>query len=371
MLTNGNFRMMHRASMLLASLAFSSGPVLAQSNVTIYGNLDTGIHVSNKSWDAETNTNQGKKIAFVSSGLEPSYIGFTGSEDLGGGWKAKFQLESGISLANGGFDNSDGGIFGREAWVGIGSDQYGEIHAGLQVAPFVWATFYADPRNMYQFGSAITVYGDNTFTGIAALNAITYVSPKIYGFSARVMYVLGGVAGNYDAGRQYSAYLRYDYGGLSVIGAIEDASGNSDTELSNTLFLMPVEGRLLAAMYKYNTVTFKAGFTNYKAPETFDFGLVGGGDNNIWSAGFDWMATPAVDVNAGVYYSYDPHDSKNHGVMGAMGVEYLLSKRTRLYAEAGIANNHGRSVLGLESEGGLQAGNGTTVGAVFGVIQRF
>ncbi|WP_235994025.1 porin [Paraburkholderia solitsugae] len=357
--------------MLLAGLSLSVNASWAQSNVIIYGNLDAGLYVSNKSWDAATNTNEGSRFAFTSSGLEPSYIGFLGQEDLGGGWKAKFKLESGISLANGGFDNSDGGIFGRYAYVGIGSDKYGEIHAGLDVAPFVWAVYYADPRSMYQFGSAITVYGDNTFTGIAALNAITYVSPKIYGFSARVMYVLGGVPGNFNAGRQYSAFLRYDYGGLSLIGAIEDASESSDTLLDNTLFQMPVEGRLLAAMYKFDDLTFKASFTNYKAPETFDYGLVGGGDNNIWTAGFDWMAVPTVDINAGVYYSRDPHNSQNHGVMSALGVQYLLSKRTRLYAQAGIANNHGRSVLGLESEGALQAGNGTTVGGIVGMIQRF
>jgi predicted porin len=371
-----------RVSIATAGAVLSASPAWAQSSVTLYGNLDAGLYYSNKSWQLggtgtnPTFTNTGGKVAFVSSGLEPSFFGLMGSEDLGGGWRAKFRLESGISLANGGFDNSDGGIFGRHAWVGLASDKWGEVDAGLQVSPFVYAVFDLDPRNMYQFGSAITVYGDNTFDGIAAMNAVTYISPNLSGFSTRAMFAFGNEAGNFSEGRQYAINVRYDYGGFSAVAAIADANADPDATLPTSVFLGTYEGRLIGAMYKWKDVTVKASFTSYKGPEIVSVpnSLISGGDNNVWSAGFDWTAGPGINIQTGVYYSYDPHNSQNHGVMAATGVSYSLSKRTDLYAEVGAANNHGRSVLGLQSEadgGQLEAGNGTTIGTAIGMIHRF
>jgi predicted porin len=121
--SSGVFRLAVKQIVVL--LAVSSLPatgVWAQSSVTLYGVLDAGLMFTNKSYDPATGQNGGKQFEMISSGLEPSVFGLTGQEDLGGGLKAKFKLESGISLANGGFDNTNGGLFGRQAWLSLDSN---------------------------------------------------------------------------------------------------------------------------------------------------------------------------------------------------------------------------------------------------------
>jgi hypothetical protein len=59
-------------------------------------------------------SNSGSAIAMTDSGIGPSEFGIKGTEDLGGGMKANFDLESGISVANGGLGNGTGNFFGRQ-----------------------------------------------------------------------------------------------------------------------------------------------------------------------------------------------------------------------------------------------------------------
>lgn len=71
----------------------------AQSNVTIYGIVDAGVEYVNHASD------NGGAARAVSGGKNTSRFGFKGSEDLGNDLKAVFQLESGINLVNGQFDD--------------------------------------------------------------------------------------------------------------------------------------------------------------------------------------------------------------------------------------------------------------------------
>ncbi|MGQ7937563.1 porin [Paraburkholderia sp. D1E] len=355
---------------MVAGVALLPMAAYAQGSVTLYGTLDSGLLYTNKSLSPTTGLNTGKQFEFVSSGTEPSVFGLAGQEDLGGGLQAKFKLESGISLANGGFDNTNGGIFGRQAWLSL-SNYLGELKAGLQFSPFILAVYDTDPRSMSQFGSAITIYASNTFTGTFSSNAISYKTPRIAGFTGSFMYSLGGVPGNFQAGRSYSASLKYEYGGLVVNAAILDASGGGDATVSNTLFEMPVEGRTVGASYRFSNWTVKASFTSYKAPETVLNGVQGGGNNNIWGGGFDYQATPFLDIDAGVWYIRNPNESNNHALVSALGTTYSLSKRTALYAQVGVVNNHGREAFGLDVDGALQGPPGTTVGGGVGILHKF
>jgi len=368
--SSGVFRFAVKRIAVLVAVSSLPATVWAQSNVTLYGVLDAGLLYTNKSFNPATGQNGGKQFEMVSSGMEPSFFGLTGQEDLGGGIKAKFKLESGISLANGGFDNTNGGLFGRQAWLSIASN-VGELKAGLQFSPFILALFDSDARNMAQFGSNITVYANNTFTGTFVSNAVSYTSPKIVGFTASLMYALGGVPGDFKAGRQYSASLKYEGAGLLVNAAVYDASAGNDTSLNNTLFEVPVIAKTFGLGYTISSFTVKGSYTNYKAPMTTVDGLVGGGDHDVWNLGFNYFVTPALNVNSGVWYLRDRHDSSTHGLLFALGTQYSLSKRTSLYAQFGVTNNHGRSTLGLDLDGAMQGVQGTTVGGGIGVLHRF
>ena len=94
---------------LLAGLitACCAAPVLAQSNITIYGIADAGIHVSSNG--------EGTKTKLVSGIADGSRLGFKGTEDLGGGYKAIFNIESRIELDTGG--NQAGNISDNQGFA--------------------------------------------------------------------------------------------------------------------------------------------------------------------------------------------------------------------------------------------------------------
>ncbi|HEV7390011.1 MAG TPA: porin, partial [Burkholderiales bacterium] len=102
---------MKRSSIGAVSLtAFAlSGAAHAQSSVTLYGIVDAGIEYVNHASD------DGGAARLVSGGKNTSRFGFKGSEELGGGLKAIFQLESGINIANGQLDDGPNALFDRRA----------------------------------------------------------------------------------------------------------------------------------------------------------------------------------------------------------------------------------------------------------------
>jgi predicted porin len=351
--------------LLLPAAAF------AQSSVTLYGTLDAGMLYTSQSPSPTTGQNAGKQFQFINSGSIASRFGLTGQEDLGGGTLLKFKLESGISLANGGFDNSNGNFFGRQAWGALSTANLGTVTVGLQYTPLFFALLDTDPRGLSQFASALTVYSANTLAGFFVSNAITYTSPTIYGLSGSVMYALGNVAGNFQAGRSYSAALKYEYGGLLVNASIFDSSDGGDKTIDENLFELPAEVRTVGASYRYGKWAVKASYTNYKAPETDLDGLLGGDNNYVWSAGIDYEVTPLVKLTSGVYYIRDKNDSNNHALVSSLGADYSLSRRTSLYAQVGIVNNHGREAQGMSIDGALEGLPGTTVGTDVGIVHRF
>src|SRR5580698_1592585 len=96
----------------------------AQSSVTLYGVIDTGLVFAN---------NQGGHSSWqeTSAATENTVYGLKGSEDLGGGLHAIFKLENGFNLNNGSLFNA-GDAFGEQAYVGVQSDQFGTVLLGRQ-----------------------------------------------------------------------------------------------------------------------------------------------------------------------------------------------------------------------------------------------
>jgi predicted porin len=89
---------------LAVSAAFAA-PVFAQNTVTLYGLIDEGFDY--------TNSVGGKSLSELQSGYaQGSRWGLKGTEDLGGGLKAVFQLENGFNVNNGKL--GQGGLCGFE-----------------------------------------------------------------------------------------------------------------------------------------------------------------------------------------------------------------------------------------------------------------
>src|ERR1700761_4365986 len=96
---------LHAAGLMLAALPCAAR---AQSSVTLYGVIDAGVtYVSNAGGAHQVKFDDGVSYA--------NRWGIKGTEDLGGGLKAVFALESGFHLGNGQISNG-GALFGRAAF---------------------------------------------------------------------------------------------------------------------------------------------------------------------------------------------------------------------------------------------------------------
>ncbi|WP_240202681.1 MULTISPECIES: porin [Burkholderia] len=335
-----------------------SQQAFAQSSVTLYGSLDAGLLYTSR-----TAGGGAHQFSMVDSGTSASEFGIRGSEDLGGGLKAIFVLESGISTSNGGFSNSNGNFFGRKAWFGIKGD-FGTVQAGLQYSPFVLSIINSDPRNVSFFGSGAVVYVGNVLgTGYLNPNAVTYTSPDLAGLQGSAMLALGGTAGDFQAGRQYSARLKYDIHSLTIDAAFYSGNEGGTAAFTPLPTTIAFTGRTVGVGYALGNLTIKASFVNYKVAGSFDSRVFGGG--------LSYFVTPVFNLDAGAWYTSDGNNTVNHSVLTGAGIDYFMSKQTTLYGQVAFVNNHGKMKTGLSVNGALYAGEGSTAGAVIGIRHTF
>lgn len=195
---------------LIALAALAAGTAFAQSSVTIYGRLDAG-------YAKTTNVSTG----MVSSFNNPSIIGFKGSEDLGGGLKANFGLESGtMSLENG----TSGGLnFTRASWVGL-SGNFGDFKLGRISSMATQGQAQFD-LNGVSSASAMALAGISpvVWYGSSRRSAqFQYNTPVFSGFDAGLSYITNG--DNANQGSRTSLRANYANGPLAVGFVAEQAA---------------------------------------------------------------------------------------------------------------------------------------------------
>lgn len=141
---------------LLAGLVAScfAAPVLAQSNITIYGIMDAGIHVSSNG--------EGTKTKLVSGIADGSRLGFKGTEDLGGGYKAIFNIESRIELDNG--TNQAGNISDNEGFA---------LSRGLNFVPTLTAAGLPAPL-VQGLGAGLLAGSQSALRQVGAIKIVNF-----------------------------------------------------------------------------------------------------------------------------------------------------------------------------------------------------
>ncbi|WP_297356686.1 porin [Paraburkholderia sp.] len=201
---------MKKSLLSLAALGAFAGVAHAQSSVTLYGVVDTGILVNNNV--------KGLHQYSLSQGTSSRW-GLKGTEDLGGGLSAIFTLENGYATATGAL--SQGGLeFGRKAFVGLSSTTFGTLTAGRQysvsndlVSPFASGADWADSGLGYGTRASDV---DNIDTSNRIQNSLKYESANYNGLQAGVLYSLGGVAGSFSQNSVTDAAVSYTNGSVSV-----------------------------------------------------------------------------------------------------------------------------------------------------------
>lgn len=185
---------------LVALAALAATGAFAQSSVTLYGIADVflgSVKSSNRVAGLTTNLTQ---TVINSGGINGSRFGLKGSEDLGGGLKANFQLENGFNIDNSSFAGgtdvngvaaAQPNLFGRQAYVGL-SGNFGAVNFGRQYTSYDEARGGNDPQGHSGFsataGGAWAAGRDYTYR---ANNSFKYDTPNFGGFSAGLTYALG------------------------------------------------------------------------------------------------------------------------------------------------------------------------------------
>jgi predicted porin len=297
---------MKKSIVALAALASLTavGTAAAQSSVTLYGRMDASIG-SERVDDVST-------TKLYSGNLTTSRLGFRGSEDLGGGLKANFQLEAALTLD----DGTTGGFkFNRASWVGL-SGGFGAVRAGLLDSAY---------KDIYDMGNSSNVF-DSAFTptGVAYAgvgnytsrpsNHIRYDTPSFGGFSGGVSVALDETAG--VSNDTNAVNLRYRAGGLDV--------GLGVQKQKNSVVAEERDYRVVSAAYDFKVVRVSG---QYQVAEQGN-----GLEDNEYAIGVT-MPLGAFELSAG--YAMGKSElagmTTEEGKAFGLGATYALSKRTKLY----------------------------------------
>ncbi|WP_281349367.1 porin [Paraburkholderia hayleyella] len=199
---------------LLIGVAAVAETAAAQSSVTLFGALDIALsyqtHV-NPSGKSQMGLQQGNE-----GFLTGSRFGLKGNENLGGGWKAGFMLENGF-LANNGKLDQQGQLFGRQAFVKLGHERYGEIALGRQYTTGNTMLYYVDPLGV---GAAPTNSWQVYLVGQRYDNAFSYTG-VLGPWQLIAEYAAGGIAGDHSARSSASFGLRYKSDKLTAVGSMQ------------------------------------------------------------------------------------------------------------------------------------------------------
>jgi len=339
---------MKKSIVALAVLGSFAGVAAAQSSVTLFGVVDAAARY--------TEANGKHQYSLASGGSSTSRFGVRGIEDLGGGLKAGFWLESQVNVDNG---TSGSAFWSRRATVSLISDSMGEVRLGrfktsvrLQIEDF-------DPTATTGLGATTNIYSALTSGADMSRrdNQVTYILPSN----------LGGFYGSVDVAAGEGTSMNKDIGGRVgyKAGAFNVGAAYSESGVTDKYKLLSVGGTydfgFMKAFATYSNTKFKDhGQDIYNVSATapvFGSGVVWGG---VTYAKYDQGSNKARLKGLG-----------NSGQVAA-GYIHNLSKRTALYSTVSYIKNGTGAAFSLNSNApSVSSSKGRSGGVDFGVRHSF
>ncbi len=384
---------MKKSLIAIAALAAVSA-ASAQSSVTLYGLIDVGYGSQiSEQRGTGTGTATQRSRGVMDGANAGDRIGFRGTEDLGGGLKANFVIEQGISVTSGSlfaqraasagqqiaapgvaypapFSAAIGGVGGiiggsgysastnRQSYVGLASESMGTVNIGYTYNNLYEVSTFSG----YSLGTeGITgatvahVFG-STYVGGIRSNGLTYISPSIAGgFTVRAQYGAGGAVPETNTSitaanaitntnsRRYSLMGQYANGPLSAavvytnnrVKTAADPASRTGT-LTNLGASYDFGAAKLAGTYNtgrdggIGAATFGALAGTSTAYRAYSIGL---------SAPFGAFV-PFVTIGRARATTDGAVDRAINISQAQFGVRYALSKRTTAYAFYGTATDN-------------------------------
>lgn len=356
---------MKKTLLALAAIAASSA-AFAQSSVTLYGVVDASVE------NVKGTSGSDKTATRVSSdNLATSRVGLKGSEDLGGGLKTNFNLETNVKVDTGAQGNTR--FFDRAAWVGLAGG-FGEVRLGRidsSIGLLAGNSAILGAQAYDDFKIAKTFSGD-TYRRVD--NAVTYLLPKfVDGLTAQVQYsaaagtssTTGTEVGGTKAGRNVGLNVQYVAGafgaGLGYINAY-------NTDPVGAVRADKDKGVLAYASYDFGL----AKLTAYGEQDTRDSADK---SRQLYGARVDVPVTQAFAVQASLsrvknqtLSATDTIDD-NATIVALKGV-YALSKRTSVYGLYTAVNNGDGMKKTIGGDDMFTNGKNAH-GLAFGLVHKF
>ncbi|MGO3891936.1 MAG: porin [Paenalcaligenes sp.] len=357
---------MKKTLLAAALMAGFAGVAQAETSVTLYGIVDTGLgytQFKNKDTDVKAT-----RTGFYDGVQSGNRWGLRGSEDLGDGLRAVFTLESGFRLSNGDLAQGENKLFGREATLGLAGDSWGSLVFGRQTN--VASRYIGDIASPFGDSMELAAIG-KTFTSAATVradNTVVYATPNFNGFDFAVGYSfnVGGAQGwnvkDYkdpvtglavdnpkDQNKKLvTTGLRYANGPIAVAVSYDNLkasawdksiqawnlAGSYDFEVVKLHMAWGQErnGTLATRGYGDTNVVMGMGFTGateQKDYKTNNFAV--GVSAPVGAAGkvmAGWAMSRVSDNN---WYEQYKGEKKSQNLF-SLGYTYNLSKRTNVYA---------------------------------------
>lgn len=364
---------MKKRLIAVAVLSLVSGLAAAQSSVTIYGNLDLGLLTQNHA--------TGSKTKLESGGISPSIWGLRGSEDLGGGLKAHFNLEGHIAAdtgtAGGNGTTGAAALFRRQSNVGLSSADWGTLTLGNQYSPAILAFAATDPRGLRENFSGLYSWAYNSgviTTGLTAPGVTPAITPNqnndvgvflqnAISYSNKFGPV--GIAAGYSVsegkGAVYSLGATYA-GPVSLSAAYQSNNKPNTSDRLSTIYTV-------GAGYTLGDFTGKLNYlrgVNKNAVTLADSSKV-----DVVGAGVDWKTAANNTLGAALYFGKDKLNSDDKTTTLILSDEYALSKRTTLYGTLAFADAKAKASLFTTVVAGGTLANATTTLLNVGIKHSF
>jgi predicted porin len=356
-----------------ALLATVTGLAHAQSSVSLYGIVDTGVSYYN-----HATANGGSSVGLpVLTGEVPSRWGLKGSEDLGGGYKTFFVLENGFQPGTGAL-NYGGRIFGRQANVGISSD-YGALTLGRQMNMTIYALTNADVigpaiHSLYDFDSYLAnARSDNAIGYLGNFHGVTLGGTYSFGLDAAgpagpsATNCGGQVPGNILACRQYTALLSYDSASFGVAASYDVMRGGAGASAPLDSSAYTDTHNIVDGYVKLGPTKIGIGWIRNNMAAATHL------QTDIVFAGATYYVTPALSLDAeGLRYLQRGPAGKNDASSTLLvgRVNYLLSKRSMVYTSVGYMFNSALAANPVAVGGTVGAGM-DQLGVMVGLQQKF
>ncbi len=329
---------MQKKIIALAIASALTAPAVAMAdsvgNVVLYGQANLSVDVVNDGANPSGSSNN-----LVSNA---SRVGVKGSEDLGSGLTAMFQLEKEVNLDDGTHDstttatNGNSRMFDRNTFIGLSSADMGTVLFGRHDTPYKIST-----RSLDLFADGVADNRNNIMSGhdVRLDNVIAYISPSLSGLTIAAASEFGAegagnaskkgtalsLAGMYTQGGIYAtlAYQSVKFGDVGDLAASLPAAADDEVKA------FKLGGGYTMDAIAVNLVVEK--FTDKIAAATGDT------TGTNWQIGgkYSLSDTDAVKL---AYGKHGESDTAGFGKNGdetkqvSLGYDHGMSKRTTVYA---------------------------------------